>query len=144
MKIPARVTLLFKKFKAKSEDRLFVRVLEYAYNRKEFTRAEIEKDLDITDSDEQALFRHLFESGTNDSPQLLIGTPRNGINKFVLSRSGEELALEYIELKEARASSRNAIYIAVISMGIAVVTGLFQVLSQLYPEEIRTWIGCFF
>ena len=127
-----------------NKDRLFVRALDYCHKHGEFTRIQLENDLGIKTPGDRALFSHLFQSGTNDTPPLLTTIPRDGVDYLVLSRTGEELALEYVELKEARESSKNAILIASISMAIATITGILQVISQLYQEQSRQFFQLFF
>jgi len=118
------------------KERLFTRVLEYAYNRDAFTYDEIKKELKIS-AQEDAQFQHLFRSGTLENPDLLIVTKVNGTNTLTLSRSGEQIALDYLELREARQSARSAqeqgnkaVMIAYRSMWISGFIGIAGIIAQ--------------
>ena len=115
-----------------SKTRLFLKVLDYAYSKSEFTRDDLVKALDINTPEQLALFTHFFSVGTGDTYSLLLTLPRNGVDMLMLSRAGEELALEYTVLKEARKSSNKAMYIAVGSLVIATIVGIAQIIVQIY------------
>lgn len=121
--------------KTKPEDSVYVKGLVWAYERqgRGFTKEEFREALQITDPEWDIVEWLFFNGISHDSP--LIWTPlkeylRHGQiwgDIMHLSPSGMSAAVDYLELKEAQKSGRNAMRIAIFTVVISIAVGLAQI-----------------
>lgn len=120
----------------KTEESLYIKILIWAYENsvRGFTEQELfEKFKIIPNSTEYRLYLKLFKDGNSSS-----GNPstidqfevRGNIGYCCLTDKGMASAVDYLDLKEARESSKEAKRLAMWSIWIAVVVGIFQILTS--------------
>lgn len=116
-----------------TKDHIYTVVLTWAYEKQQagFTRVELIQSLNLEGDRMNWVVKTFFE-GTNDNPPL-IGhfVTRDGKDYYALSSRGIAAAIDYLELKESKESSRQAKTIAYWSIGIGVVVGLVQIIVAL-------------
>ncbi len=104
---------------------LYIDALMWAHEHAEgFSRIAIRENLRLNEEENLWIEANFF-SGKNDNSALVqqIGTT----NIFSLGERGMSAAVDYIELKEARQSSKTAMKWAIISLLVAIVTGMGQI-----------------
>ncbi|MCX6757522.1 MAG: hypothetical protein NTZ44_01400 [Candidatus Nomurabacteria bacterium] len=121
----------------KTEESLYIKILIWAFNKPNgFTEVQLfDKFKIISGSTEYFLYLKLFKDGNSST-----GNPamidqfevRNNIGYCCLTDKGMASAIDYIDLKEARESSKDAKKIAMWSIWIAVIVGIFQILTSIY------------
>jgi hypothetical protein len=70
--------------------------------------------------------RKFFEILRNDE------TTTPNVYYYSLNEKGMSAVVDYLELKEARKSGKNAMYIAVGSLVIATIVGIAQIVVQIF------------
>lgn len=122
----------------KSEESLYIKILLWAYKHHEgFREVDLIEHFKLQESDwKYRWFLAVFKNGTNDNTPMLIHmyNKRDGQNEigyWGLSEKGMSAAIDYLELKEARESSRHAMWIAVGSLVIATLVGIAQIYVQI-------------
>jgi hypothetical protein len=103
-----------------------------------FTENELLKEFDLHDGpgEKYRLYRKLFLEGTNDDRPVIVHLynkqlATGEVGYWCLSDKGMASAIDYLDLKEARESSKSAKEIAFWSIGIAVVVGILQIIIAL-------------
>ena len=114
------------------DSQLFTKILLWAYSRsgRGFTENELMIQFDLAPSiNEQKWISDIFFVGVNNDRPLTtqLNTTRNEEATFALSDKGLALAVDHIELKEARDSSRRGVWIAIIAICISIFVGLYQI-----------------
>lgn len=126
----------------KTEESFYVQILLWAYDKTAagvgFTENELLTHFDLKNGsgEKYRLYLKLFRDGTNDNHPVIDHfynkqTETGEVGYWCLSDKGMASAIDYIDLKEARESSKSAKAIAVWSIGIAIVVGILQILVAL-------------
>jgi len=120
----------------KTEESFYIKILIWAFSKtKGFTEGELFQEFKILPgSTEYYLYLKLFKDGNSSS-----GNPstidqfevRNNIAYCCLTDKGMASAIDYLDLKEARESSKEAKRLAMWSIWIAVIVGIFQIITSL-------------
>lgn len=121
----------------KTEESFYIKILIWAYENsvRGFTEQELfEKFKIIPNSTEYKLYLKLFKDGNSST-----GNPstidqfeiRNEVGILCLTDKGMASAIDYLDLKEARESSKEAKRLAMWSIWIAVIVGIFQIITSL-------------
>lgn len=117
---------------------LYIRGLQWASDRGSvgFTLNELRAAV-TTDEGEWTWVKRMLLGEINGDPPLIfhLGSGNNSI--YCLTGSGAAALLDYLELQEARQSSRRATYWAIAALGISIFTGIGQIVGTLYPEGFR-------
>ncbi len=121
----------------KHDNYLYTRVLLWAYEKSEtgFTLVDLTDQLSLS-RQQESWVRKVFLT-TSDADRKFFEILRNeetttpNVYYYSLNEKGMSAAVDYLELKEARESSRNAIYIATGSLFIATVVGIAQIVVQI-------------
>lgn len=125
----------------KTEESFYVKILLWAYDKTAsgvgFTDDELLNHFDLKNGngEKYRLYLKLFKTGTNDNHPVIdhFWNKQNSteeIGYWCLSDKGMASAIDYIDLKEARESSKEAKRLAMWSIWIAVVVGIFQILTS--------------
>ncbi len=121
----------------KTSESLYIKILLWAYERHEgFREQELVDEFKLNEGDwKMRWFLSVFKNGTNDNTPILIHmyNKRDGENEigyWGLSEKGISAAIDYLELKEAREGGRKAMRVATISLIVAIVVGVIQILSD--------------
>lgn len=119
----------------KTEESFYIKILLWAFSKtKGFTEKELFDEFKIqSGSTEYYLYLKLFKEGNYSS-----GNPstidqfevRNNIGYCCLTDKGMASAIDYLDLKEARESSEDAKSLALWSIWIAVIVGIFQIITS--------------
>ncbi len=116
----------------KTEESLYIKILLWAYDNSVngFTERELFDHFDLNDkTDLKRWYVKVFKNGTNDNPSIIDHfTIRNEVGYWCLTEKGMSAAIAYLDLKEARESSKEAKKIALWSIWIAIIVGVFQIL----------------
>ena len=96
------------------EQHKFLKILHFAYNNSTFTEKEICKDLNLTWTEFKTQVAGIAHHDPNHD-----GT---GDQKWTISYDAFINYLEYIELNDARRSSKIAIRIAIVAIGISILS----------------------
>lgn len=126
----------------KTEESFYVQILLWAYDKTAtgvgFTDNELLTRFDLKNSngEKYRLYLKLFRDGTNDNHPIIDHfcnkeTEAGEVSYWCLSDKGMTSAIDYIDLKEARESSKEAKRLAMWSIWIAVIVGIFQILTSL-------------
>jgi hypothetical protein len=114
----------------KTKDHIYIQILTWAYDKQQtgFTREEMNEKFNLKGE----LFTWVNEAfffGTNDDrPLMSVLIRREEKDYFALSGKGISAAIDYLELKEARESSKEARMIAIISIIIGIIVGIAQII----------------
>jgi hypothetical protein len=122
----------------KTSDDLYTRVLLWAYGKVEtgFTWSELIAQFHLSTLQE-AWVRKVFLT-TSDADRKFFEILRNdetttpNVYYYSLNEKGMSAVVDYLELKEARKSGKNAMYIAVGSLVIATIVGIAQIVVQIF------------
>lgn len=119
----------------KTENSLYISILLWVYERQDkgFSWADLEKEFGLTKPQTEWV-QKVFRSNLPASENLidhLSYSDSNG-HLFVITARGTSAALEYLNLKEAKVSSRRAGRIALAAIIIGVIVGIFQIVIGLY------------
>lgn len=116
----------------KTEESLYVKIITWAYEKSAtgFTDQELLDKFSLKEGngEQYKMYVKIFRNGTIDNPSL-IDQYKYEDNKhyFCLSERGMAAAIDYLDLKEARESSKEAKTLAMWSIWIAILVGLAQV-----------------
>lgn len=120
----------------KTENSLYIRVLLWAYEHsvQGFSEQELLDEFKIAPGTvEYKLYLKFFKDGnsTSGNPSMIDHfDTRGNIGYWCLTEKGMSAAIDYLDLKEARESSKDAKSFAMWSIWIAVIVGLFQIISS--------------
>lgn len=118
----------------KKEEKLYIKILLWLYERQEeaFTLQEVTDKFGLS-KEKVTWFTKVFQTIHDSDRKLIehINSDYDSVKKFILNEKGFANAIDYIELQEARASSRKALWFAGTSMVIAIVVGLVQIGVQI-------------
>ncbi len=97
-----------------NEGNLYIDILLWAYDKKHdgFTETELIERFSLNDGKRRSWYLAVFRRGTNDNPSII---EPNG-DLWYLTEKGLSMAVDYIELSEARKSSRTALVFATWSL----------------------------
>ena len=115
-----------------TENSLFIKVLVWAYNRKQnvFTTSELFKELNLNPTEKDWVMNTFVYAPQNSYPLFSVFKPQNE-NGYLLSDRGMSIVLNYLGLKETRESSKQAMKIATWSLYIAIVVGIAGIFCQI-------------
>jgi hypothetical protein len=120
----------------KTEESLYIKILLWAYDNsvQGFSEQELFEKFEITPgSVDYKLYLKFFRDGNSSSGNPAIidhFDTRNNISFWCLTEKGMSAAIDYLDLKEARESSKEAKRLAMWSIWIAVIVGIFQILTS--------------
>jgi hypothetical protein len=117
----------------KKGENLYIEILLWAYNKGQtgFTREELMEAFNLSGDLEAWIREIFFRGGDNDRP--IIG--RLNDHLYSLTDKGMSAAIDYIELKEARESSKRAMYIDIGSLILATIVGITQILISIDARD---------
>ncbi len=119
----------------KTEESLYIKILLWAYDRQAlgFREEELISHFELNKSPElRAWYQTTFRHGTNDNHAMIANfIYANNAHLFSLSEKGMSAAIDYLDLRDARENSRDAKIIALWSIWIAVIVGIFQIIIGL-------------
>lgn len=112
---------------------IYIRVLLWAYNKKisGFTRAQLNKELDLNKTEQSYVTKIFFNRPNGDSPVFFHTGSSDGEDYYELTDKGVSSAVDYLELQQAIKGGRTAMLIAIISILISIIVGVVQILVQL-------------
>ena len=117
----------------KTEESLYVKILIWAYEKQDagFSMKELNDKFNLSHDQEQWVLK-VFHSNLPSSENLFDHLNYSG-NKnehlFVITSKGTSAAVEYLNLKEAKKSSKRAEIIALIAIVVGIAVGLFQIIQ---------------
>lgn len=123
-------------FKKKiTKDPLYIRALQWASDRGSvgFKMGELKAAVAEDEGEWVWVVRMMTGEINGDPPLIFHLGPRHqgGEYTYFLTGSGASALLDYLELKEARESSRQAMYIAIGSLMVATIVGIVQIIVQI-------------
>ncbi len=123
---------------------LYTDILVWAFEKQQsgFIKSELDAKFNPKNESWKALYiTQIFFNGTNDSPPLISSIYYNDVlnqHYYALTKSGMAAAVDYIELHDARQSSKSAKWYAIIAIGISIIVGIAQILiSTIGTQEVR-------
>jgi hypothetical protein len=122
--------------KKKAKDPLFIRTLQWASDRGSvgFKMDELKAAVAYDDG-EIVWVKRMMLGEINGEPPLIanLGSYHTGGEYlYFITGSGASALMDYLELKEARESSKHAMFIAMGSLFIATLVGIAQIVVQIY------------
>lgn len=128
-----------------SEDSIYIRTLKWASARGTAGFLLDELKIAVAHNEEEWIWiRRMFLGEINGEPVLIAhnGTSSNGGHyRYFLSASGAAAAIDYTELKEARASGKLATKLSIAAILIGVVVGIAQIYFQVVPSTQITTVS---
>jgi len=120
----------------KTEDTLYIKILIWAYKKQEagFSWEDLKKNFQLNSAQEQwvlKIFRSNLPASDNLIDHLSYNEQKNS-HLFVITSKGTSAAIEYLNLMEAKISSRRAEKIALVAIIIGATVGVFQIIISLY------------
>lgn len=120
----------------RTEDTLYIKILVWAYKKQEagFSMKELVENFDLNSAQEQWVLK-VFRSGLPASDNLidlLSYNEQKNEHLFVITSKGTSAAIEYLNLMEAKISSKRAEKIALVAILIGAIVGLFQIIIDIY------------
>lgn len=121
----------------KTKESLYIKILLWAYENSAqgFSEQELFEKFEIVPgSVNYKLYLKFFRDGNSSSGNPAIidyFDTRNNITFWCLTEKGMSAAIDYLDLKEARESSKEAMYIAIGSLIIATLVGIAQIIVQI-------------
>lgn len=114
----------------RTEESLYVKILLWAYEKKEngFTQPELFDHFFLKDDLHIWVRKMFFERTKDDRPLIGHLISRDSKDFYALTEKGMSVAIDYLDLKEARESSKEAKRIALWSIWIAIFVGIFQII----------------
>ncbi len=106
-------------------DNIHIRVLRSIHNTPGMTIEQIERDIGVTNGT-LAWLSEEFHSGGRTT--LRVGQKKGEGHLLVLSMNGRAILLQHDQLQEARASSRNAMILAICALVVTIIVGLAQII----------------
>lgn len=119
----------------KDGEKLYIKTLLWAYEKQGegFTLEELKGNLGFNDR-EWEWWRKTFVT-SNDNDRKLIDyfhyEEDGNRHRYTLNDKGMAAVVDYIELKEARESSKRAMYIAVASLALATIMSIASIVVQI-------------
>jgi len=119
----------------KTNESLYIKVLLWIYEKGSsgFTKDELREAFEVSDQ-EWSWVRWTFLNGlSGDSPLAwhigaeFTGGDQTNHEKFYITPAGSSTVLDYLELSEARKSSKEARWWAIIAVFISILVGLVQI-----------------
>ena len=104
----------------------YIEILEYAFKTKEFTKSEAEQALGLTDEE---FDRYIPGNVANHAPN---GSESGENQKWMMHQEAFINYLEYIELNEARQSSKEAKKLSLFAIGISAILALASIVISVY------------
>lgn len=119
----------------KTEDTLYIQILVWAYKKQEagFSWGDMIKEFQLNSAQVQWV-QKVFRSNMPASENLidhLSYNEKDNEHLFVIASKGTSAAIEYLNLEEAKISSRRAEKIALVAIFIGVVVGVIQIIVAL-------------
>lgn len=119
----------------KKEEALYIKILIWAYRKQDagFLWKDLVTTFDLTVAQDQWV-QKVFRSNMPISDNLVDYLSHDSQNQglYVITARGTSAAIEYLNLKEAENSGRRAEKIALFAIGIGIVTGIAQIIVQIY------------
>lgn len=120
----------------RTEDTLYIKILVWAYKKQEagFSMKELVENFNLNSAQEQWVLK-VFRSGLPASDNLidlLSYNEQKNEHLFVITSKGTSAAIEYLNLMEAKISSKRAEKIALVAILIGAIVGLFQIIIDIY------------
>lgn len=116
---------------------IYTKVLLWAYKKEwaGFTKKQLREELGIKDNGVMIWIESIFFVGTNNDRPLFGQIPHDGDESYyALTDKGVAAAVDFLELHEARASSKWAMRIAIVAIFISAIIGLYQIF---FPQDVR-------
>jgi hypothetical protein len=119
----------------KTEESLYIKILVWAYKRQEtgFLWGDLVKNFELSllqDEWAQKIFRSNMPITENLVDYLSHDSRNQG--RYVITAKGIAAAIQYLHLKEAESSGKRAERIAFFAIVIGVVTGVIQIIMQVF------------
>lgn len=119
----------------KTEDTLYIKILIWAYQRQEagFSWGDLRKEFALSPAQEQwvqKIFRSNMPASDNLIDHLSYNEQKDS-HLFVITSKGTSAAIEYLNLVEAKISSKRAEKIALVAIVIGATVGVFQIIIAL-------------
>ena len=119
----------------KTEDTLYIKILIWAYQRQEagFSWGDLKTEFELSSAQEQWI-QKIFRSNMPASDNLIDHLSYNeqkDSHLFVITSKGTSAAIEYLNLMEAKMSSKRAEKIALVAIVIGATVGVFQIIVAL-------------
>jgi hypothetical protein len=114
----------------KTNSKLYVEILEWAYNKSEegFTELDLLTHFNLNGQDKRSWYGNIFRnSGHNNSVLIDQFTTKGEVGYWTLSPKGMSEAINYLGLKEARESGQQAERLAQWSITIGIIVGVVQI-----------------
>ncbi|MFM2381300.1 MAG: hypothetical protein RLZZ76_67 [Candidatus Parcubacteria bacterium] len=124
----------------KPEEGRYIKVLLWCYEKSEkgFSMQEILdkfKSQDLSFDMGRWINKTFFQNHQGDTPLVSSLRDENGVTLFSLTDKGYSAAVDYLELKAAYESGKQARIIAIISIVIGIVVGGLQIFFQILNFE---------
>lgn len=112
---------------------LFTEALEWMYNHshKGFTQDELFEALSINTEQDRSFIRENFFSGFHTEPVTKQRTNNIDEKSFMLAIRGMELAVDYLEMREAQRAAKEARCFAIVAICISIIVGATQIALQI-------------
>lgn len=116
----------------KTEDTLYIKILIWAYQRQEagFSWGDLKTEFGLSSAQEQwvqKIFRSNMPASDNLIDHLSYNEQKDS-HLFVITSKGTSAAIEYLNLMEAKISSKRAEKIALVAIVIGATVGVFQII----------------
>jgi hypothetical protein len=114
----------------KTNSKLYIEILEWSYSRSEegFTEVELLSHFNLNNQDKRSWYSNVFRnSGHGNSVLIDHFTTKGEVGYWTLSPKGMSEAVNYLGLKEARESGRQAERLAQWSITIGIIVGTVQI-----------------
>lgn len=118
------------KLRNKKKD-FYIKVLQYGEKHQSdgFTISEIQRDLGLNQRELDLVQAEIAGSSGSSIFRRLGTQPQTNATLYTLTFEDKFKLLEYVELKEARKASLNAIIIAIIAIAISIFVGFYQIFT---------------
>ena len=118
----------------KKEDSLFIKILEYAYSKKEvgFIEDELLKEFDLKPEEIKWYVRVFRPANGNGVIEFLSDIAEKAGHRCVITAKGISTVLAYRGLKEAEVVGKRAERIARVSIWVGITVGVIQIAIGLF------------
>ena len=114
----------------RSKKGIYIRALEFASERDTFTIQELSKALKLTDEQKYRMATQVWEKEIfHHNRSNYMGEYEEKEINLSMSVEDEFRLLEYIELHEARASSKHATYFATAALIVSIIATVFSMIQ---------------
>ena len=117
------------------QNNLYINILRWAYDKRfgGFTENELFQKFGISTDELKKWYLHVFR-GAKDNEECLIGLINDGKGSFYcsLTARGLSAAVDYLNLEEAKKSSKRAEIIALIAIAIGIITSIVEIITRIY------------